>query len=98
MQRLTKQREVDITESINWQHLEDVIPFLQSILDKHPLAALEVNAVDGYSSVFYTWAELETDEEYNIRLSREASYKIGRRKQYEVLKKEFENETVEDFS
>ncbi len=33
---------------------------------------------------------LETDEEYNLRMSEEKSWKEYRRRQYEQLKKEFE--------
>jgi hypothetical protein len=40
---------------------------------------------------YYLYKErLETDEEYNLRMSEEKSWKEYRRKQYEQLKKEFE--------
>jgi hypothetical protein len=40
---------------------------------------------------YYVYKErLETDEEYNLRMSEEKFWKEYRRKQYETLKKEFE--------
>ena len=40
---------------------------------------------------YYVYKErFETDEEYNLRMSEEKSWKEYRLKQYETLKKEFE--------
>lgn len=47
---------------------------------------------DGDNQIdYYVYKErLETDEEYNLRMSEEQSWKEYRRRQYEQLKKEFE--------
>jgi hypothetical protein len=72
--------------------LEDIISSLQAELDAG-WAGLESEYDYDNQKEYYLYKErLETDEEYNLRMSEEQSWKEHRRKQYEQLKKEFEND------
>jgi len=71
--------------------LDKVIKLLEKFKEEHPEAALNV----GYDYAYVQWRCLETDEEYNNRITREAMNEAANekweRETLERLKKKYED-------
>jgi hypothetical protein len=87
--------------SASCSSLEEVILRANEIIEKYPEITykdFEFTVCDDYGNEYVRveYSRPETDEEYELRLTREAREKLSRdasrRMQYEKLKKEFEPE------
>ena len=72
--------------------IDNIISYLQESKEKGWEGIDYECDYDNTKQYYLYKTRLETDEEYNLRMSEEQSWKEYRRKQYEQLKKEFEND------
>ncbi len=70
--------------------LDSIISYLQKCKEKGWESIDYEYDYDNQKEYYLYKERLENDEEYNLRMSEEQSWKEYRRKQYEQLKKEFE--------
>jgi hypothetical protein len=83
--------------SASYSSLEEVILRANEVIERYPeIAYKDFEFTVGNDYVRVEYSRPETDEEYELRLTREAREKLSRdatrRMQYEQLKKEFEPE------
>jgi hypothetical protein len=83
--------------SVSYSSLEEVILRANEVIERYPeIAYKDFEFTYGNDYVRVEYSRPETDEEYELRLAREAREKLSRdatrRMQYEQLKKEFEPE------
>ncbi len=70
--------------------IDSIISYLQKCKEKGWESIDYEYDYDNQKEYYLYKERLENDEEYNLRMSEEQSWKEYRRKQYEQLKKEFE--------
>ena len=94
VERLKKFRSKDIRYDIEG-NIGKAINRLKELQKENPDYYIDVGTYDEYGHTYayvqVEWEELETDKEFKERMNIEAKNKEYRRKQYEILKKEFDS-------
>jgi hypothetical protein len=87
--QITKQENI----YINHLKLPALIELLQEkVVTYGEDAEIRISAYGDDYDVYIAYQQEETDYEYNLRRNREASAALYRKKMYEELKKEFEDD------